>query len=177
MRLRRVAASSAVAGACLLTGACSDAAPAAPDHAATSDASPDRAAPTLEPSVAPGPSALPEPSATPSPGDLAYAWPTQKVSELVDPTGWWLEPIPPEENRAIAEEHPRVILVNTWYNVITGSWSRDANGVPSFYHVHEPIPVDPAWPDGSVVVLDADTHEVIESIKVYRTIDEMLNAF
>ena len=174
MWLRRIVASSAVAGACLLTAACSDAGSVASDDVAASDERPAGATPSTEPSAAPAPSAVPEPSITPSPGDPAYAWPTRNITKLVHPTGWWLEPIPPPENQALAQRHPRVILVNTWYNVIPGSYYRDVNGNPSFYHVYEPIPVDPDWPEGSVVILDADTLEMIESIQVYRTNDEML---
>ena len=190
MWLRRIVASSAIAGACFLAAACSDADSQASDSATSSDEdpagvgpskvpadlSPEPPASAQEPSAAPETSAEPEPSVTPSPGDPAYAWPATSVTKLVNPTGWWLEPIPPPQNQAIAEAHPRVILVNTWYNVIPGSYYRDANGYPSFYPVYEPIPVDPDWPEGSVVILDADTLEMIESVQVYRTNDEMLAA-
>lgn len=95
----------------------------------------------------------------------------------MNPTGWWFDVIPEPRYQHIADEHPRVALVNTWYDVVTGTVSRDANGVPSLYDASEPVPIDPEWPAGSVVVLDAATYEVLDSVQVHRTIDEMLDRF
>ncbi len=70
-----------------------------------------------------------------------------------------------------------MVLVNTWHDVVTASVSRDVNGVPTLYDASEPVPINAEWPSGSVVVLDANTYEVLDSVGVYSTIDEMNKVF
>ncbi len=164
MGWRRVVASGLAAGACLLTASCSDEEPTGP-AAPTTPATP----------VPPSATASAAPSPSPSPGDPAYAWPTYEIADLVNPTGWWLDVIPEPRYRAIAEEHPRVFTVNTWHDVVTGSYSRDVNGEPAHHYANEPVPIDPEWPERSVVVVDAETYEVLASVEVHRTITDMLD--
>lgn len=175
MKMRRTIASGAVAGACLLAAACSGPESAvtvgelgkpAVSHVVGDERSDKKPVTPL--------TAL---SRSPSPGDPSYAWPTSKVADLVNPTGWWFEPIPEPQYRTIAEQHPDVVLVNTWHDVVTASVSRDVNGVPTLYDASEPVPINAEWPSGSVVVLDANTYEVLDSVGVYSTIDEMNKVF
>lgn len=92
---------------------------------------------------------------------------------MVNPTGWWTDSIPVPEYRSLAERHPRVVLVNTWYNVATETIWRDVNGDTYSRSAPDPIPLDDGWPPRSVVVLDADTLEMVDSIEVPETVDDL----
>ncbi|MFI2105094.1 hypothetical protein ACH436_17505 [Isoptericola sp. NPDC019693] len=74
---------------------------------------------------------------------------------LTDPADW------PDEMR----EHPRVALVNTWSNTVVASYDRVRCGEVEGWEV----PQDTSgWPEGSLVVVDVSTGEVVEHFPVGR---------
>lgn len=70
--------------------------------------------------------------------------------------GWW-NSTPPDER---ALDHPHVVMVNTTSGDVIDAFNRE--GEPDW----SPVPSSEAWPDNAVVVLDAETHEVIHTIYI-----------
>ncbi|MEE6272514.1 hypothetical protein V2J56_04025 [Georgenia sp. MJ206] len=136
---------------------------------AAADAPPEAAAPTGTAS----------PAASPTPiraGDPAYAWPTEETADLVMPVGWWGDSPPEPQYCQLAREHTHVVLINTWRNVVVDVVERDSTGTAHSRRPTEPVRIDPQWPEESLVVLDAHTHEMVDAVAIPETITAMLEA-
>ncbi|WP_127572354.1 hypothetical protein [Georgenia faecalis] len=103
-------------------------------------------------------------------GDPAYAWPTYEISDLVRPVGWWGDSPPEPRYAQLARDHPDLVLINTWHNVVVDVVERDANGTVHSRYPSEPVLIDPQWPPRSFVVLDAHTHEMLDAVEIAETI-------
>ncbi len=97
----------------------------------------------------------------PSPGDPNYAWPTSTVPTTV--AGWWNSP---ESEQAIetAEAHPMITVVDTSTMTVVELIQL----APVF---HEQTPVDPVpvggdWPTDALVILDAETFDVLDTAEL-----------
>lgn len=70
--------------------------------------------------------------------------------------GWW-NATPPTDR---ALEHPHVVLVDTSTGEVVDVYNRE--GDPDW----SPVPPSADWPNNAVVVLDAQTHDVVHTINV-----------
>lgn len=98
-----------------------------------------------------------------------YPLPVIPRAEIDGYEGWWgytYKGAMP----SLAVEHPVTILVNTWTGEVVESFERAGDGTSrpvSTDQVRE-VPVDPAWPSQSIVVLDGQTLEVVDHFRVDR---------
>ncbi|WP_265522839.1 hypothetical protein [Oerskovia flava] len=135
-----------------MSAACSTAAESTPtEPRATTESR------TSSPPPQPSPDASPsaEATGTPDPGEPA------DVSQhtVVGYEGWWSMAAMDDEGRALLDEYPNVVLVDSSTGAII-----NAGAIIRGEQDH--LPIDESWPQDAVVVLDANTLELADSFRI-----------